>query len=274
MLFSCIPATYFRDLIDGKMSMETWIDLAASLGLDGLDFGQAWFRDTSPVAIAAIRKRFEDRGLRACMLTCAPDFPHPEPAGRQATVDEMLQMVELAHGLNAPLIRVTAGQAHPSVSREQGIAWVCEGLRKVLPAASSAGITLAYENHTKASIWQYRDFSEPSAIFLDIVRAMEGTALGVNFDTANPLVHGEDPLPLLHQVAHRVVSVHANDLRVRGQFDFCVVGQGVVPFADIFRYLKRTAGFDGWISVEEFSRTGEQGFRDAIRFVREAWAAA
>jgi sugar phosphate isomerase/epimerase len=274
MLVSCIPATYFMDLVQGRMALEAWVDLAAALGLDGLDFGQAWFRDTSPATVTALRKRVEDRGLQACMLTCAPDFPHPERAGRQATLDEMLRMIDLAHALGAPLIRVTAGQAHPSVSREQGVAWVCEGMRALLPAAAAAGVTLAYENHTKASVWQYRDFSEPSAIFLDIVRGMEGTALGVNFDTANPLVHGEEPLPLLRQVAHRVVSVHANDLRTPGQFDFCVVGQGVVPYAEIFGYLKRTAEFDGWISVEEFSKTGEQGFREAIGFVRDAWAAA
>jgi sugar phosphate isomerase/epimerase len=274
MRVSCIPATYFMDLVDGRMTIEAWIDLAASLTLDGLDFGQAWFRDASPGAIAALRRRAEDQGLQACMLTCAPDFPHQAPAGRQATLDEMHRMIDLAHRLGAPLIRVTAGQAHPTVSREQGVAWVCEGMRTLLPAAAAAGVTLAYENHTKASVWQYRDFSEPSAIFLDIVRGMEGTALGVNFDTANPLVHGEDPLPLLHRVAPRVVSVHANDLRTPGQFDFCVVGEGVVPFADLFRYLKHTVGFDGWISVEEFSKTGAQGFRKAIRFVRDAWAAA
>jgi sugar phosphate isomerase/epimerase len=274
MRLSCIPATYFVDIIEGRMTMEAWIDLAASLGLDGLDFGQAWFRDRRPATIASLRRRIEDRGLQACMLTCAPDFTHPEATGRQATYDEMRTMIELAHQLGASLIRVTAGQAHPSVSRAKGVAWVVEGITKLLPDAEAAGVTCAYENHTKASVWQYRDFSEDSAIFLEIVRATEGTALRVNFDTANPLVHDEDPLPLLRQVAHRVVSIHANDVRALGRFDFCVVGQGLVPYAEVFTFLKRTVGFDGWISVEEFSRTGEQGFRKAIRFVRDAWEAA
>ena len=42
----------------------------------------------------------------------------------------------------------------------------------------------------------------------------------------------------------------------------------------LFGFLKHTVGYDGWISVEEFSRTGEQGVRGAVRFVRDAWAAA
>ncbi len=274
MRLSCIPATFFMDLVEGRMTVEAWIDLAASLGLDGLDFGQAWFRDRRPGAIAGLRRRIEDKGMQACMLACAPDFTHPEAMGRQATFDEMQRMIELANHLGTPLIRVTAGQAHPSVSRAQGVVWVCEGVMKLLPSAEAAGVTFAYENHTKASVWQYRDFSEDSAVFLEIAKATEGTALRVNFDTANPLVHDEDPLLLLRQVAHRVVSIHANDTRTRGQFDFCVVGQGLVPYAEIFSFLKRTVGFDGWISVEEFSRTGLQGFREAIRFVRHAWESA
>ena len=274
MRLSCIPATYFMNLVEGRMRIEAWIDFAASLELDGLDFGQAWFRDRRPATIAVLRRRIEDRGMQACMLTCAPDFTHPDPAGREETIEEMRRMIELATQLGAPLIRVTAGQAHPSVSRVDGVACVRAGISRLLPEAKAAGVTLAYENHTKASVWQYRDFSEDSAVFLEIVRATEGTALGVNFDTANPLVHGEDPLPLLKQVAHRVVSLHANDTRTRGQFDFCVVGRGLVPYTELFVFLKRTIGFDGWISVEEYSQTGEQGFREAVRFVREAWAAA
>ena len=274
MRLSCVPATYFMDLVEGRMSIEAWIALAASLGLDGLDFGQAWFHDRRPATIVTLRRRVEDAGLQSCLLRCAPDFTHPEPRRRQGTLDEMREMLDLAHALGAPMIRVVAGQAHPSVSRARGVAWVCDGIARLGPDAVAAGITLVYENHTKASVWQYHDFSEESAVFLEIVGATEGTGLRVNFDTGNPLVHDEDPLPLLKKVAHRVSCVDANDSGTRGRFEFCVVGQGLVPFGEIFGFLKRTVGYDGWISVEEFSHTGERGFREAVRFVREAWAAA
>ncbi len=274
MRLSCVPATWFMDIVEGRMSIERWIDFAASLGLDGLDFGQAWFRDRRPATIAALRARVEDAGLRPCLLRCAPDFTHPDPRARRATRDEMREMIDLARALGGAMIRVVAGQAHPSVSRADGVGWVCEALDALLPHAEAAGVTFAYENHTKASVWEYRDFSEDSAVFLEIVRVTEGTALRVNFDTGNPLVHDEDPLPLLKQVAHRVACLDANDSRTRGKFEFCVVGQGLVPFGEIFGFLKRDAAYDGWISVEEFSHTGERGFREAVRFVREAWAAA
>jgi sugar phosphate isomerase/epimerase len=274
MKLSCVPASLFMDIVEGRMSIEAWIDFGAALGLDAVDFGQAWLQDRRPAALAALRQRLEDRGLQAGMIRGAPDFTHPDPAARRAARDDMRRLLDVARALGAPLLRLTAGQAHPGVSRAAGLAWACEGLTALVPEARTAGVTLAYENHTKASVWEHRDFSEASEVFLQIVRATEGTGLGVNFDTGNPLVQGEDPLPLLRQVAHRVACVDANDSRTRGRFEFCVVGQGLVPFAEVFGFLKREAGYDGWISVEEYSRTGPAGFREAVRFVREAWAAA
>jgi len=49
------------------------------------------------------------------------------------------------------MIRVVAGQAHPAVSRARGIAWMCDAIQALLPRACAAGITLAYESHTKAT---------------------------------------------------------------------------------------------------------------------------
>jgi sugar phosphate isomerase/epimerase len=52
-----------------------------------------------------------------------------------------------------------------------------------------------------------------------------------------------------------------------------VLGTGLTPFIDIFATLKR-AGFDGWICIEEASRTGPVGFERAVSFVRHTWDAA
>ena len=75
------------------------------------------------------------------------------------------------------------------------------------------GITLAYENHTKGTPWDYWDFSQPTEIFLEILHALSDTPLGVCFDTANPLVLKEDVLALLDKVIERVVVLHIFDMR-------------------------------------------------------------
>jgi len=52
-----------------------------------------------------------------------------------------------------------------------------------------------------------------------------------------------------------------------------VIGAGVAPITQVLRILV-AGGFDGWISIEEASRTGEEGFRRAVTFVDRAWQEA
>ena len=83
----------------------------------------------------------------------------------------------------------------------------------------------------------------------------------------------EDPIRLLEAVKDRVVSVHAADVRAPGALEPVVLGTGVAPFPELFSILKRD-GFDGWICIEEASRSGPAGFEQAVSFVRRAWQEA
>jgi len=207
------------------------------------------------------------------MVTTYSDFTYPDPGERARQVSQSQVDIAAAAALGAELVRVTAGQAHPETGREEGIDWAVEGLTQSLVVAERHGVQLVFENHEKPSVWEYRDFAQPPDIFLSIVEATAGTSLGINFDTANPLIYRYDPLPLLEQVLGRVVSVHAADTGSWGTKERVVVGTGLVPFTDIFAVLKR-AGFDGWICVVEWSGTGRAGFEAAVNFVRRAWAEA
>ena len=67
--------------------------------------------------------------------------------------------------------------------------------------------------------------------------------------------------------------MHAADTATRGALNHVLLGTGLVPFKDIFLYLKN-AGFDAWICMEENSRLGQQGVQDAADFVRKTWQEA
>jgi len=90
------------------------------------------------------------------------------------------------------------------------------------------------------------------------------------FDTANLLAVNDDPLTVLDAVLPRVAAVHVSDIRQAGSFDPVLIGTGVTPLNAIFERF-RNAGFNGWISVEEASKTGEEGFRQAIPIVKRLW---
>ena len=273
MKLSCIPVSLYEDIFSGKQSVSDWIHFAASLGLEGVDFSVKFFPNRDAKTLNAIAAEGKKIGLEFCALACYPDFTHPNAEQRAQEIEQMKADVQLTAALGAKYARVTAGQNHPGTDREQGISWAVDGLRAVLAEADRLGITLVYENHTKGAPWQYWDFSQPSDIFLEILNSLADTSLKVCFDTANSLVLREDPIALLKAVMDKIAVVHVFDIRTPGEFETVLVGTGASPINQVLSILKRN-GFDGWLSIEEASRTGEEGFEKAVPFVRRAWEEA
>lgn len=273
MQLSCLPVSLYPELTAGTRTLGDWFRFAGELGLDGADVSVVHLANHSPSYLQGLAHQAADHGVQIAMLVTYADFTHPDAAERDRQVDELRRFIAVAHQLGAPFIRVTAGQRHPGVERAAGIAWAVAGLTACLDNAAAAGVTLCYENHTKGYAWTYNDFSQPADIFLEIVARTADTRLRLLFDTANTLATGDDILAVLDQVKDRVSMVHTNDIARVGHFEPVLLGTGVSPIVDIYRML-HTHGFDGWISVEEASKTGEEGFRRAIPYADQAWAAA
>ena len=273
MKLSCLPVSLYNDIFTGKSSVTDWIQYGAELGLDAVDFSIKFFPKRDTETIKQTRAALEKYNITPCMIACYSDFTHPDPAQRAQELTDLKADIALAKALGVEFLRVTAGQNHPGTERAVGVQWVTDGFRHAIDAAEKHGITLAYENHTKGAPWDYWDFSQPTEIFLEILDALSDTPLGVCFDTANPLVLSEDVLALLEQVVHRIVVVHIFDLREVGVFDPVRVGTGASPIPQVFSRMKQ-AGYDGWLSIEEASRLGQEGFTESIAFVRETWQQA
>lgn len=271
MNFSTLPVSFYADFAAGRRTLEEWFRFAADLGLDGADISVAHLKNLSAAYLDGLRQAAADVGVQIAMVVTYSDFTHPQAAERARQVVEVREYIDAAARLGAPFVRVTAGQRHPGVERAEGIAWAVDGLTSCLDHAAQAGVTLTYENHTKGSVWQYYDFSQPAAIFLEIVRRTEGSGLRLLYDTANTLGSGDDPLAVLAEVRARIDVIHVNDIRRAGQFEPCLVGTGVAPIEAIFRVLAQS-NFAGWISVEEASNQGDAGLQQAIPYVQALWA--
>jgi len=271
MKLSCLPVSFFTDIIEGRMTIREWAKMGAELALDAIDLSTLFVPDPTPQVLSAIRRDIEAVGMQVAMVTSYPDFTHPDKKQRERELALEQQVVAMAASLGAKLVRVTAGQAHPETGRKEGITWATEGLRKLVETVGSLGPKLVYENHGKPGAWRYTDFSQPPETFLEIARATADVGLGINFDTANATAFAEDPLALLNQVIDRVVSVHAADTAARGELRPVLLGTGVTPFAILFGRLHQ-AGWDGWICIEEASRRGREGVEAAVRFVRRMWS--
>ena len=270
MKLSCLPVSFFKDIIGGSMSVKEWARMGQEIGLDAIDLSILFVPDRSRSAVADLRRSIEAAGMRVAMVTSYPDFTHPDAARRDRELALAQEVVEVAAGLGAEMVRVTAGQAHPETGRADGILWATEGLQRLVDRTRKSGVHLVYENHAKPGAWAYTDFSQPPDIFLSILRATADVGLGLNFDTANATAFSRDPLELLDQCIERVVSIHAADTAVRGELKPVLLGTGLAPFDVIFRRLVQ-AGWNNWICIEEASFQGRAGVEKAAQFVRRLW---
>ena len=270
MRFSCLPASLYTAFSSGKRTLADWFRLAAALGLDGADISVAHLHSLDSAYLDGLRRQAHDAGVVIAGMVTYTDFTHPDPAERQRHRQELRQYIDVAARLGVGFLRVTAGQKHPGVARADGVAWAADGLSAWVDAANAAGVTLVYENHAIGYVWTYFDFSQTAPVFLEICARTADSGLKLLFDTANLLAVNNDPLAVLEAVLPRVAAVHVSDIKRAGEFEPVLLGTGVTPLKAIFDRL-RAAGFDGWISLEEASKTGEDGFRQAIPYVKELW---
>jgi sugar phosphate isomerase/epimerase len=273
MRLSCLPVSFFSDIVEGRMRVPDWARMAADIGLDGYDISILFVTDWSPAGLHELRSACEQSGLPLVMVTSYPDFTHPDACQRERELAHAHEVVRVSAELGARYVRVTAGQAHPETGRADGIAWAIAGLSRLQDLVQDLDTEILYENHAKPGAWQYTDFSQPPDIFLEIVEGTAGVGLGLNFDTGNATSFADDPEALLDAVIDRVVTVHAADTAAKGVQEAVLLGTGVTPYRGLFAALKR-GGWDGWVCMEEYACMGREGVEAAAQFVREAWLGA
>ena len=273
MKLSCLPVSYFKQIISEEMPIEKWAQEASGIGFDAIDISILFLKNKDLDYLEEYKEKIAKMNMHIAIVNTYPDFTHPDPSERSKQVKKLQSDIEAASVLGAELLRVTAGQAHPQTSIEDGVAWAVEGLKISADFAKDYNIELVYENHSKPGIWEYPDFSFPPNIFLNILNKIKHTGIKVLFDTANPLAYGEDPLCLLENVFDQVICIHAADLKERKKLEHTTIGTGIVPFGELFRFLVKN-NYDKWISIEEASNRGHSGIKEGHDFIRKTWIEA
>jgi len=264
------------------MTLFQWIELAATLGIDGLEF-YSGFLDDSDEFLNKAKADLEKHQLAMPMLCCSPDFTQPDPELLQKEIEREKRMIEITAFFGGRFCRVLSGQRRPEMSRAVGVAQVVRAITGLLPFAEKHGVVLTMENHYKDNYWKYPEFAQKMDVFIEIVDQIESPWFGVNYDPSNTILAGEDPLVLLERVKHRVVSMHASDRYLKtgtvedlrkeedsvgyaSRLSHGVIGKGMNDYDKIFSTLHEV-GFQGWISIED-GMNGMDDLRESVRFLR------
>lgn len=283
---AAFPKAYMRALCrEGTMTLREWIALAQPLGVDGLEYYCGFLElAAGSGAWEAARRDVEAAGLVVPMLCCSPDFSQPDPDLRRREIEQEKTWIRMAATLGAKFCRVLSGQRRPELTREHGLDLVVNAIEACLPESEACGVTLIIENHYKDDFWSYPEFAQKMDVFCELVERIRHPRFGVNYDPSNAYVAGDDPLELLRRVKHRVRTMHASDrYLVEGTLEDLrreeggaegyakrlrhgTVGRGLNDYDAIFRELK-SAGFDGWVSIED-GVDGYEQLQESVRFVR------
>src|SRR5579862_5228362 len=108
---AAFPKAYMDELcVNGKLTLRQWIDMAAKLDIDGLEFYSGFLDLRDPQSWPGARKMVEDKGLTIPMLCVSPDFTHPDPQFRQKEIEQEKRMIDMAATLGGKFCRVLSGQ--------------------------------------------------------------------------------------------------------------------------------------------------------------------
>ena len=278
---SVFPKCYFDELVSGRMDYVAWIHDAATLGGEGVEHYDEFFRSPAPEDVDPVLEAMRETGQITSLLCFSPNFTHPDPDERARQVERQKVAIDLSVRLGTRYCRTLTGQRYPDLERREGIRRAVECIKRSLEYAEARGVVLCMENHYKDGNWQYPEFAQPEDIFLEIVDRIDSTHFGVQYDPSNAVVAGFDPIAFLAKVKDRVVTMHASDRFLApgatladlaagdGSTGYAAAlihgetGKGMNDYDAIFRLLA-AASFDGWISIED----GMDGLDEMARSVQ------
>ncbi len=282
---AAFPKAFMHALCkDGTMRVSEWIELAAKLDIEGLEWYAGFLEMQDEKNWPVFRRQVEEKGMVIPMMCCSPDFTHPDIEFRKKEIAKQKSWIKMTHALGGSYCRVLSGQRRPVLSDIEGVKLAAESIEACLPFAQELGITLILENHYKDDFWEYPEFAQKMDIFCQLVDAIHHPNFGVNYGPSNAFLAGEDPMDLLKRVSARVVTMHASDrFLLEGTLDDLrreesgaqgyakrlshgEIGRGLNDYDAIFEELSRVK-FDGWISIED-GVDGMEQLANSVAFLR------
>jgi sugar phosphate isomerase/epimerase len=233
-----IAAYSYRDYLTAKpprMNLFDYVNLAADMGLDAVEPTSYYFpADVTTDYLHRLKHHAFLLGLDISGTAIGNNFCLPPGPKRDHQLALTRTWIDRAAELDAPVIRIFAGNVPKDAAEDQAVAWAIEGIKESLPYAASKGITLALENHG--------GITETPAQILKLVKAVEGPNFGVNLDTGN--FHGADPYAEIAELAPYAVNVQIKTEVHRKR--------GGKEEADLARVISivREARYSGYIVLE------------------------
>jgi protein FrlC len=243
-----------------KNTLEEAIEAIARIGYSGVelmaDVPHAYPQNMDEQRTQRICDRLKQLGITvsnvnaftlfACGDTYHPTWIEDDSAKRQLRIDHTLRSIELAKNFGAKTISLQPGGPliGTTISRELAGERFAEGLRRCIPAAKAAGVTLAIEPEPGL-------FIESSGEYVEFKRKyFNGEAtVKMNCDIGHLFCVGDNPAEVIRGLAEQIAHVHLEDIGANRVHQHLTPGKGAINFAKIFASLADVK-YTGRVTVE------------------------
>ncbi len=238
-------------------SFEWGVEKAAELGYEYVEPMVHWGRELLSEAgyfhsvsmlddPYRIKRACEKAGIKLSGLSAHTPLCKPEIG-----TEYLKQAIRFAAECGAPVVNTDEGIKPAWTTEDEDFTLMRYTLREAAAVAEPRGILIGIEPHS-----QYSQTPEG----LDrIQKLVKSKAIGINFDTGNSYLAGQDPIKWLRHVRTRLVHLHAKDIsiqqsdaergKVTGTPVGCACGDGVIDWRKVVEICK-TAPRDIVFSVE------------------------
>jgi len=177
-------------------------------------------------------------GLSAHCPLCKPEI----------STEYLKQAIRFAAECGAPVVNTDEGPKPEWTTVEEDHMLMRYVLKEAVKVAEPRGILIGLEQH--------QQYSKTPDGLDRISKLVKSKAIGINFDTGNSYIAGQDPIAWLKRVKDRVVHLHAKDIsikqskaergKVTGTPVGCACGEGVIDWKQVIqicRTIPRTIVF-------------------------------
>ncbi len=228
------------------LSLKEAAGIAKVLGIDGLDIGYFYRPALDKARLLAEPQRYaeEINGLQT-RLPCLyhlfgdtlADRNLADPRHREANERDLKQALTFCIEAEIGVVFVLPGVVNPGQGRREALNQSAESLRRMVPIAASAGITLSVEPHVHS-------YLESPSLTLELIDKVPGLKLTLDYGHFVCLGYRQEEIDALapHAAHVHLRQAKAGELQTK-------LGKGTINIAAELATLK-AAGFDGHIGLE------------------------
>ncbi|MCD6339641.1 MAG: sugar phosphate isomerase/epimerase [Verrucomicrobia bacterium] len=227
-------------------SFEWGVQKAAELGYEYVEPMVHWGRELLSEAgyfhsvsmlddPLRIRRACEKHGVKLSGLSAHAPLTKPE-----ISVEYLKQAIRFAAECGAPVVNTDEGPKQPWTTEEEDFVLMRYSLMEAALVAEPRGILIGLECH--------QQYSKTPDGLDRIYNLVKSPVIGINFDTGNSYIGGQDPYAWLEQVVDRLVHLHAKDIaieqsesergKVTGTAVGCACGDGVIDWARVIQICR------------------------------------